>query len=143
MHLCPRQAHATSPKLAATYSNNGGGDLRVMLRIDGDEAEDDVRSLYEWLLLDRPLRREAQIGMASSTPPVAGHQGATLDLVSLVISSGLGAGSLGVAIATWRSTRPQEPTVTVELANGAKVTISGASQNEAQRLVDQFISEHH
>ncbi|MGI5196425.1 effector-associated constant component EACC1 [Streptomyces sp. CA-288835] len=115
--------------------------MQVALRIAGDSAEDDVRSLYEWLLLDRTVRREARVEMASSSVPVPGQQGAVLDLVSLVLGSGISAASLGVSIASWRATRPREPSITVERADGRKVTITGTSQQEAQRLIEQLLGE--
>ncbi|WUD73790.1 hypothetical protein OG937_19895 [Streptomyces sp. NBC_00510] len=115
--------------------------MRLTLRIEGDSTEDDVRSLYDWLLLDRNLRREAQVEMASSSVPVPGQQGDLLDLVSLAVGSGFNAASLGVALAAWRSTRPKEPTVTVERADGSKVTVTGASRDEAQRLIEQLLND--
>ncbi|MGW1811710.1 effector-associated constant component EACC1 [Streptomyces sp. NPDC002078] len=115
--------------------------MQVTLRIAGDSTEDEIRSLYDWLLLDRVVRREARVEMGSSSAPVPGQQGAVLDLVSLVLSNGISAASLGVSIVSWRATRPQEPTITVERADGSKVTITGTSREEAQRLVEQLLCE--
>ncbi|WP_408993385.1 effector-associated constant component EACC1 [Streptomyces europaeiscabiei] len=115
--------------------------MQVTLQVAGDLAEEETRSLYDWLLLDRVVRREARVEMGSSSAPVPGQQGAVLDLVSLVLSTGISAASLGVSIASWRATRPQEPTVTVERFDGSKVTITGTSREEAQRLVEQLLGE--
>ncbi|WP_138958311.1 hypothetical protein [Streptomyces sp. YIM 121038] len=115
--------------------------MRVTLQIDGDSTEGDVRSLFEWLLLDRTIRREVRVEMTSSSLPLPGQQGAPLDLVSLVLGSGISAGSLGVSIASWRATRPQKPTITVERADGSKVTITGATRDEAQHLIEQLLEE--
>ncbi|WP_425336677.1 effector-associated constant component EACC1 [Streptomyces profundus] len=117
------------------------GNLRITLRTDGDSAEQDARSLYEWLLLDRGVRRDAHLKMTSSAAPIPGQQGALLDVVSLTVGTSISAGSLGVAIASWRSTRPQEPTVTVERPDGHRVTVSGMSRDEAQRMVEQLRNE--
>ncbi|MFC8533525.1 hypothetical protein ACFUJY_06145 [Streptomyces sp. NPDC057249] len=113
----------------------------MTLQITGESAEDEVRSLHDWLLLDRSFRRDAQVELASSSVPVPGQQGAVLDLVSVVLSNGISATSLGVSVASWRATRPQEPTITVERADGSKVTISGSSRDEAQRLLEQLLGE--
>ncbi|MFJ4417441.1 hypothetical protein [Streptomyces sp. NPDC088925] len=113
----------------------------MTLQLVGNSAEDDVRSLYDWLLLDRTIRREARVQMASSSVPLPGQQGAVLDLVSLVLGSGISAGSLGVSIASWRATRPQKPTITVERSDGNKVTITGTTRDEAQRLIEQLLGE--
>ncbi|MGW7596077.1 effector-associated constant component EACC1, partial [Streptomyces rubiginosohelvolus] len=56
----------------------GVGELRVTLQITGESAEDEVRSLHDWLLLDRSFRRDAQVELASSSVPVPGQQGAVL-----------------------------------------------------------------
>ncbi|MFD0287701.1 effector-associated constant component EACC1 [Streptomyces lutosisoli] len=120
----------------------GGGGVQVRLRVSGGSAEDEARSLCDWLLLDRNVRRAGRIEMASSAPSTPGQQGAAiLDLVSLVLGNGISAASLGVSIATWRTTRPQHPTVTVERADGSKVTITGASPHEARRALEELLGE--
>ncbi|MFJ9105632.1 hypothetical protein ACIRJM_45100 [Streptomyces sp. NPDC102405] len=115
--------------------------MQVVCRVTGDNVEDEVRSLHDWLLSDRGVRRSARIEMASSALPVPGEQGAILDLVSLALGSGFSAASLGVSIVSWRTTRPQQPTVTIERTDGSKVTISGTSPDEAQRLVEHLLGE--
>ncbi|MCL7429816.1 hypothetical protein [Streptomyces sp. YS415] len=120
----------------------GWGTMQVLFRFAGDSAEDQARSLHDWLLLDRDIRRAAVLEMVSSSPSVAGQQGtAILDLVSLVLGNGISAASLGVSVASWRATRPQHPTVTVERTDGSKVTISGTSSDEARRLLEQLLNE--
>ncbi|WP_353962644.1 hypothetical protein [Streptomyces sp. NBC_00687] len=106
-----------------------------------DSVEHDARSLYEWLLLDRAIRRDGLLTMASSSFPVPGQQGSVIDLVSLVLGSGISAASLGVSVASWRTTRPQPPTMCIERADGTRVTITGTSQAEAQRLIEQLLGD--
>ncbi|WP_330285384.1 effector-associated constant component EACC1 [Streptomyces sp. NBC_00576] len=113
----------------------------MTLRIHDDSVEEETRSLHDWFEADRALRRSSQIEMLSSENPVAGAQGTVLDLVSLVLGSGFSAASLGISVASWRSTRPQRPTVTLERPDGRTVTISGASASETQRMVEQLLSE--
>jgi hypothetical protein len=103
-------------------------------------VENETRSLYNWFQAGA-VRRVARIEMLSSTQPAPGSQGAVLDLVSLVLSSGFSAASLGVSVASWRSTRPQQPIVTIERSDRSKVTISGTSPSETQRLVEQLFGE--
>lgn len=121
--------------------NLGVEDLYVTLRIEGNCVEEDIRSLYDWLLLDRAVPREVRIEMGSSSLAVPGHQGAALDLISVVVNSGISTASLGVSIASWRTTRPQEPTITVERADGSKIVIAGTSRDEAQRLIEQLLGD--
>lgn len=115
--------------------------MKVTFRIVGDMGEDDARSLHAWLLADRQVRSTARIGLISGVLPAPGQQGAVLDIVSLALSSGFNAGALGLSIASWRATRPQQPTVTVEREDGTKVTITGTSPQEAQRVVEQLLGE--
>ncbi|WP_409062373.1 effector-associated constant component EACC1 [Streptomyces sp. SYP-A7185] len=115
--------------------------MKVTLQIVGDTGEDEARSLHEWLLMDRKVRGGAQMGLTSSSPPVPGQQGSVFDIVSLALGSGFNAAALGVSIASWRATRPQQPTVTVEREGGTKVTITGTSPQEAQRLVEQLLGD--
>ncbi|MEU3918871.1 hypothetical protein [Streptomyces sp. NPDC029004] len=115
--------------------------MQVTLRIEGNCVEEDIRSLCEWLLLDRTVPREVRVEMGSSCLAVPGHQGAVLDLVSVVVNSGISAASLGVSIASWRTTRAQEPTITVERADGSKIVIAGTSRDEAQRLIEQLLGD--
>lgn len=115
--------------------------MQVTLRIHDDSVEDEARSLHDWFQADRALRRSSRIEMLSSKKPVAGAQGTVLDLVSLVFSSGFSAASLGISVASWRATRPQQPTVTLERPDGRTVTISGTSASETQHMVEQLFGE--
>ncbi|WP_051820037.1 effector-associated constant component EACC1 [Streptomyces sp. NRRL S-920] len=115
--------------------------MKVTLQVVGGTDEGEARSLHEWLLLDRKVRSTAQLSLTSSAQPVPGQQGMVFDIVSLALGSGFNAAALGVSIASWRATRPQPPAVTIERENGAKVTITGTSPQEAQRLAEQLLGE--
>lgn len=118
------------------------GDSHLLFRIAGATAEDEARSLLDWLILDRAIRRSARLELVSSTPSAPGQQGTgILDVVSLVLSNGISAASLAVSIASWRATRPQAPVVTIERPDGSKVTITGTSSTDAQQLVEQLLGE--
>ena len=112
--------------------------MQASLRV-GDE--ENLRSLYDWLMDDRPLRRGVQMELGCSRPPDPGRQGPVFDLVSLILGSGFNAASLGVAIASWRASRPTAPSVLVERPDGTRVTISGASPQEEQRLLHELLDD--
>ncbi|MFF4231532.1 hypothetical protein [Streptomyces sp. NPDC001820] len=115
----------------------GGALVRLVISVDG-AIEEDLWSLHEWLTIDRLVRQSsAELSSAKSPPP--GQQSAVVDVVSLVISSGFSAASLGVSLANWRASRPRCPAVTVERPDGMNVTISGADPEEAQRLMRQLL----
>jgi hypothetical protein len=112
--------------------------MRVSLRVEGEE---DLRSLQDWLLADRTVRRGAQIELASSSHEEPGRQGPAYDILSLLLGTSFNAASLGVAVASWRSSRPQPPAVLIERADGSKVTISGASPEDEQRLLRELLGD--
>ncbi|MFI9100527.1 hypothetical protein ACIGXA_08360 [Streptomyces fildesensis] len=116
--------------------------MQIALRLQGGEPEESLRSLRDWLLADRTVRRDIpQATLGSSLAPEPGQQGSVIDVLSLIVNSGLSAGSLAVSVATWRATRPGVSTVTIERADGASVTISHAEPDEAQRLVRELLGE--
>ncbi|MYY09621.1 hypothetical protein GT204_12030 [Streptomyces sp. SID4919] len=111
--------------------------VELAVKIDcGKHTEDELRSLHAWLLSDPMSRRHARPVLTSSHEPRPGAQGEVLDVVALLVGGGFSAASLVVSILTWRGTRVQEPTVTVERRDGTNVTISGTSPQEAARIAD-------
>ncbi|MEU1826648.1 hypothetical protein ABZ502_29985 [Streptomyces abikoensis] len=124
--------------LFSSHYEAGEGRVRVRVRllVDGDSAEEELRSLYVWLLADSQARRCADVAWGADVQTPANAMGGLLDVISLALGSGFSAASLAVSIIQWRSTRGGEgPSVTVELADGTKVTISEASLAEAERLL--------
>ncbi|MFE4828204.1 hypothetical protein [Streptomyces sp. NPDC056672] len=105
---------------------------------DGDTAEGELRSLHTWLLAEPAARRHARPVLDTARPHRAGAQGDVIDLISLVVSSGFSAASLALSLAAWRATRPGQPVVTVERPDGARVTISDSSPEEARRLLESL-----
>ncbi|MFJ9105634.1 hypothetical protein ACIRJM_45125 [Streptomyces sp. NPDC102405] len=114
--------------------------VQAMIRVATEKPllETEAYSLYDWLRQESKIRKTAKLSMGSFEAPVPGAQGPLLDLVSLVVGSGFSAASLVVSIATWRDTRPQSPTVTVE-RDGITVTVGG-SLEETQRLMEKLLT---
>jgi hypothetical protein len=118
--------------------------MRVEVGVEGvnDRArEAELRSLHEWFRADRQAWRLAnpQLGAMDSAAP--GAQGPVIDVLSLVLGSAFNAGSLAVSIASWRATRPQQPTLTVRRPDGTTITISAGSVDEARLLLERLGSE--
>ncbi|MGV9848016.1 effector-associated constant component EACC1 [Streptomyces sp. NPDC003442] len=111
------------------------------MRCTSGEAEAELRSLAAWLGIDRAVRPSVRANLASAGPAEAGHQGNGIDILSLVLSSGFSAASLATSIATWRSTRPQRPSLTVERPDGVVIQISGHSEEEARQLLQRALGE--
>ncbi|MFJ2155357.1 hypothetical protein [Streptomyces sp. NPDC087856] len=120
----------------------GNRGLRVRLNLvfqDVQVPEAELRSLHMWLMADTAARRHAKPVLGTSRPLPPGAQGSTVDLVSLVVSSGFNAASLAMSVVAWRATRPRRPTVTVDRADGLTITISDSSAEEAQRLIELLV----
>ncbi|WP_454341763.1 effector-associated constant component EACC1 [Streptomyces canus] len=105
-------------------------------------AEEELRSLHAWLLADSQVRRHADVRWDAASQMPDGGMGTLLDVLSLVIGSGLSAASLAVSVTQWRSTRGgSAPAVIVERPDGARVTISDLSADETERLLHTVFSE--
>ncbi|MGW7411011.1 effector-associated constant component EACC1 [Streptomyces sp. NPDC054863] len=114
--------------------------MRLVISVGEGAVEGELRSLHDWLMTDRTVRRGALAELASAEPPEPGRQSSAVDILSLVLSSGFSTASLGVSIANWRATRPQHPTVTVERPDGTKVSISGAAPDVEQHLMHRLLN---
>ncbi|BCK66887.1 hypothetical protein Srufu_008400 [Streptomyces libani subsp. rufus] len=115
----------------------------ITVRAAGDSAgvEAELRSLGAWLEDNRAVRRHVRGELGSSLAPVPGQQGDGIDILSLVLSSGLSTASLAAAIASWRSTRTPSPTLVVQRPDGTRVEISGHSQEEAEKLMRSLLND--
>ncbi|MEU8990456.1 hypothetical protein AB0C98_29180 [Streptomyces sp. NPDC048558] len=65
--------------------------------------EAELRSLYMWLMADPAARRHAKPALTASQTLAPGAQGGTLDLVSLLVSSGFSAASLAMSVVIFDS----------------------------------------
>ncbi|GAT70183.1 hypothetical protein PS9374_05863 [Planomonospora sphaerica] len=96
----------------------------VNLRMSGDFAEQELRSLYDWLMRDLDALDYMDVRMQSRAPE-PGEMGDTLDLIALMITSTLQWPAFIEALSQWRSTRRHLPQVTIE-RGGTTVVVSEA-----------------
>ncbi|MFD5193874.1 hypothetical protein ACFWMU_38270 [Streptomyces sp. NPDC058357] len=118
--------------------------MKVAIGVDQEEAasaEQHLRSLYEWLLADAACRQHARPALGSSAAAVPGAQGDLIDVLSLVIGTGFNAASLAVAIAAWRRSRPETPTLVVERADGTRSILTRAADGDTGRLLAELERE--
>jgi hypothetical protein len=108
-------------------------DDSIFIRIGGREAEEDLRSLCDWLRNEPDVSHHARIWVASAEPR-PGEMGAPLDAVQLVVDGSFQALSLALAYASWRGTRPGQPEVTIE-GHGIKVILDGADPDTVGKIV--------
>ena len=99
--------------------------MPVRLRLECDST-DDVESLHRWLRQEQAIRVDGRLARAASDDPET--MGTLLDVLTLIIGSGLSAGQLALAVASWRDARRPAPTVTIThtAADGAVTRIEAA-----------------
>ncbi|MCX5500215.1 hypothetical protein OG887_12605 [Streptomyces sp. NBC_00053] len=103
-------------------------------------AEDELRSLGQWLEADSAVRRHVQVVPGTARSAMPGQQGDLLDLITLVVSSGFSAASLAVSIASWRASRPGPSAALVMRTEGEQAEIPGdASGEEAEARARRFL----
>jgi hypothetical protein len=111
--------------------------MAINIRVAGADADQDLRSLYDWLREDPSIRHHAEVRLVSKELK-ADEMGDTLDLISLVITSSLQLPGLADVILGWISTRRRQPKVTIERSdNGAmRVEVTRASMDEVVKLLN-------
>ncbi|MEV4835238.1 hypothetical protein AB0K05_11985 [Nonomuraea sp. NPDC049486] len=96
----------------------------VNLRMDGDFAEQELRSLYDWLMRDIEALDYMDVSLKSKDPK-PGEMGDVLDLIALAVTSGLQWPAFIETLSRWRGTRRHLPKVTIE-RGGTTVVVSEA-----------------
>jgi hypothetical protein len=99
----------------------------VQLRVECDSTAE-VESLYRWLRREQAVRVDGELTRAPSDDPET--MGTLLDVLTLIIGSGLSAGQLALAVASWRDSRRPAPNVTIThiAADGAVTRIEAIDQ---------------
>jgi membrane-associated two-gene conflict system component 1 (EACC1) len=97
----------------------------VRLRLECDSTAD-AESLHRWLRREQAIRVDGELARAASDDPET--MGTLLDVLTLVIGSGLSAGQLALAVAGWRHAHPPAPQVAIihTAADGAVTRIEAA-----------------
>jgi membrane-associated two-gene conflict system component 1 (EACC1) len=78
-----------------------------------DNAEDDLRSFFQWLQDEPDIRHHAEISL-EPTRVGEGDMGGTLDVVKLVIDTNFQILNLGLAYLAWRAARAKSTPLTIE-----------------------------
>jgi hypothetical protein len=99
--------------------------VSVQLRLECESTEE-IESLHRWLRREQAVRVDGALARELDDDPEA--MGALLDVLTLIIGSGLSAGQLALAVASWRESRHPSPKVTIThtAADGATTRIEVA-----------------
>jgi hypothetical protein len=92
----------------------------------------DLNSLYHWLSMDDDVTREARLSMGSSGRRTDAQS--PLDVIDILLSNATAIGSLLIAYSTWRRTRPDKPSITLEIG-GTEMTVHDPDDETIQRLI--------
>ena len=102
--------------------------MPVRLRLEcGSTA--DAESLHRWLRREQTVRVDGALARGDGDDPEA--MGTLLDVLTLIIGSGLSAGQLALAVTSWRESRRPAPrvTITYTAADGAVTRIEAADHD--------------
>ncbi|MEU8229320.1 hypothetical protein AB0C29_09330 [Actinoplanes sp. NPDC048791] len=84
--------------------------MPVRLRLECDSTAD-AESLHRWLRREQAVRVDGGLALGGGDDPEL--MGTLLDVLTLIIGSGLSAGQLALAVASWRDSRRPAPKVTI------------------------------
>ncbi|MBR7833258.1 hypothetical protein KDL01_08275 [Actinospica durhamensis] len=115
-----------------------GGLMIITVAVENDPEGVEAASLYRWLSSDPDVGAQAGLSLTSQGVE-PGRMGVGLDLVQAVISDGTGLAGLGVAVASWRGTRPKHVRVTLRCGE-REVTLETDDARVAEELLQALAS---
>ncbi|MFD9489768.1 hypothetical protein [Streptomyces sp. NPDC059991] len=114
---------------------------KIEIRVRGAaDPEAELRSLLRWLHADDEVGRAVHGTLGSSRPPDPEHMGTLLDVMSLVVSGGLGAGQLALSVGQWRSARRTAPAVVMR-RGAVEIELNGADPATIARITALLAGE--
>ncbi|PWI14180.1 hypothetical protein DI272_08440 [Streptomyces sp. Act143] len=106
--------------------------MRVVIAApDQEDGQLLADELHDWLVDDVELHRTAKIRRVPRD--AVGAMGVS-DVIEVVVSQGIAALNLALAYASWRTTRPAPPGVTVTFAEGT-ITLTDDSPEALERVL--------
>ncbi|MFC6880296.1 MULTISPECIES: effector-associated constant component EACC1 [Actinomadura] len=103
--------------------------MSVLIYMSGSGAEEELRSLHDWLLNEPDVRRYSRLSLRTAEVK-PGEMGGALEAVQVMFEDSATLMNLLLAFAAWRGTRGRrrnEATIAVFERDGIKVTIENAS----------------
>jgi hypothetical protein len=125
--------HTLEGRPGVSFRRMEEGGTPIYIRVAGEDAERELRSLFGWLRDESDLRRSARISMASCAPET-GAMGSALEAITLVTDSGFQSLNLALAYATWRASRTSTPKVTIE-HGGTKIELDETDTDEVAKII--------
>jgi hypothetical protein len=113
--------------------------MEISFKVSGENDQESLLSLYEWLEDDRDIHKGAEIKLVEARQH-SGSMAGEFELISLLISSGFNIGSLAIAIANWRTSRQAPPPVRIETKD-LEITIDSDDSQVIERTLKIFSVE--
>jgi hypothetical protein len=108
-------------------------ELRVTITLADDPDNQAIASLKRWLSRDPDVVHGALIS-TKRLGSTSGEMNAWFDAISALVSDGTALGSLIVAYQSWRDSRPQPPSATIE-CNGTVVHLFDSTPEKIEQIV--------
>lgn len=109
------------------------------IRLTGERSDEELRSLHDWLLREPNLRQHGQVSLVHKEAR-PGTMGDLLDLVSLLVTSGLQLPAFIQSLITWRNTRTNKLPLTIEKGD-VTITIPDGDPETARKLLETLLDE--
>lgn len=107
--------------------------MTIRIHMSGPGADQELSSLYTWLQDEPDIRRHARTSLVAAEPRPS-EMGTALEVIQLVVDGGFQAMNFAVAYATWRSTRPRHPRVTIDF-DDVCVTLEGVDEDAVEAII--------
>jgi Effector Associated Constant Component 1 len=107
--------------------------MPVIIRMNDEQAQQELGSLLAWLQDEPSVRQHADLKLLPSKP-IPGDMSSTFEMIQLIIDSSFQIMSLAIAYAAWRDTRPSKPGVTIE-RDGIKVILDDADPDAVSNII--------
>jgi hypothetical protein len=111
--------------------------VQVRVRV-ADGSVDEARSLFTWLRDEPRVRRHGEPTVRDGDLG-PGHMGTALEVLGLVLGSGLSTAQLVLSIIMWRASRGQPVRVVIE-HDGREVAVDTDDPGEAEAIAGKIES---
>ena len=113
--------------------------MTINIRMQGDSADEELQSLYKWLLDEAEIRQAATLELVAKESK-SGEMGAALDAISLVTASAIGLPGMVDVIRNWSRTRGRKPQITVQRGE-LKVTFTDIDSEAAIKILKKICDD--
>jgi hypothetical protein len=110
--------------------------LIIKLNIEGEFADEELRSLHAWLIDEPDVHHNARIEFATASPGER-DMGTTLDMIALAVTGTLQLPTFAQVLADWWRTRRRKYPVTIEV-DGMTVILTDADEDFVLKVIREL-----